>query len=480
MQSPLDAAFDPEAFRILGRQVVDLLADRLSSSLRGEGRVRPATGPEAEYQHWKTLMESGTGAAFPFLEEFVARAIYLHHPRYVGHQVCPPAPTAALAGLVAELLNNGMAVYEMGPSATALERWIIEQTAHKIGFEKGAGFLTSGGTLAMLTALLGARARKLGSDSVRAGTEPRWAVITSEEAHYCAGRAVHVMGWGSDGLLRIPVDSRFRIRTDLLDQAHEDAVARGRTPVALVGSACTTSTGSYDDLHALADFCQRRGLWFHVDGAHGAAVAFCEELRPRIAGIERADSVILDFHKLLLTPALATAVLFRDPACSWAAFEQRAQYLWEASHRDEWFNVGRRSFECTKLSMSLKIAALWHAHGEELFAENLRRVHASAALFATLIAQDPRFDLATDPQSNIVCFRLRTPDLSDAHADSLHRGIRTEILEEGGFYLVQTELHARVWLRTALMNPFTKEADLRALLERVVQSATALQNKASA
>ncbi len=469
MSNPLDAAFDPEAFRALGHTVVDLLADRLGQDLVGKGLVRMDAAPEEEYAHWRKIMDSGSGGAGAFLEEFVERAIRLHHPRYMGHQVCGPAPLAALAGFVGEWLNNGMAVYEMGPGATALERWVIERTAALFGFEAGGGFLTSGGTLAMLTALLGARARKLGAGVLEYGSEPKWALLGSEQAHYCAGRAAHVMGWGRAGFVGVPVDEKFRMRVDLLERVYNETLASGRTPVAVVGSACTTSTGAYDDLRAVADFCERKDLWFHVDGAHGGAAAFCPELRGRLAGIERADSVILDFHKLLLTPALATAVIFRDAGASWAAFQQKAEYLWDASVQEEWFNVGRRTFECTKLSMSLKIAALWKVYGVEVFAENVRRVHANAERFARLVSGDSRFELAAWPESNIVCFRLKTVKEDEEAQDALQRDIRARCSGSGEFYIVQTVLNGRTWLRTALMNPFTSESDLADLLERIAE-----------
>jgi L-2,4-diaminobutyrate decarboxylase len=275
------------------------------------------------------------------------------------------------------------------------------------------------------------------------------------------------MGWGRNGYATVPVDERFKMRVDLLDAVFEQCEAEGRTPVAVVGSACTTSTGSYDNLNAIADFCERRGLWFHVDGAHGVAIAFCDDLRARIAGIERADSVVLDFHKLLLTPALATAVVFRDGSQSWAAFEQKAQYLWDASREAEWFNVGRRSFECTKLAMSLKIASIWKVHGEALFVENLRRVHANAVLFDQILRQDGRFETAVPPESNIVCFRLKTSGREVESVNELHRRIRAAVVSSGEFYIVQTVLAGEVWLRAALMNPFTKESDLRSLVELV-------------
>lgn len=469
--STLRSAFDAENFRAQGHQLIDALADRLIREQAATGDVCSTVTPADEFAHWQTRMNDEPQSVAEFLEEFAARSIQLHHPHFMGHQVCGPAPAAALAGLAAEFLNNGMAVYEMGPAATALERWIIQQTTAKLGFADGDGFLTSGGTLAMLSALLGARARQIGEEVFSRGTEPQWAVLVSEEAHYCVSRAVQVMGWGSDGIVAVPTDSAFKMRTDQLDAAYEEALRRGRQPIAVVGSAGTTSTGSYDDFPAIADFCTRRGLWLHVDGAHGAAVAFCPELRGRIAGIERADSVILDFHKLLLAPALATAVLFRDRSASWAAFHQRAQYLWDEAAGEEWFNVGRRSFECTKLSMSVKIAAIWRCHGEALFAENLRTVHALARTFATRLRARPPFEVAVEPESNIVCFRFHPPGVDDVEVDALNAAIRRRVIGSGKFYIVQTILRGRTWLRTALMNPFTQPEHLDALLDAVTHAA---------
>ena len=466
----LRAAFDPDLFRELGHRVVDLLADRLRASLTGEGQVRLDSSPEEEFCYWKDVMARAGGDEVDFLERFVARSIQLHHPGYVGHQVCAPLPGAAVAGFVGELLNNGMAVYEMGPAATALERWVVEQTGKLIGFSEPSGFLTSGGTLAMLTALLAARSGAL-VRSGNGGEGHRFAVLASSEAHYCASRAAQVMGWGDGGTVRVPVDSRFKMRVDLLEDAFQRALDDGRLPVAVVGSACTTSTGSYDDLNAIANFCEKYSLWFHVDGAHGGAVAFCGDLRQRIAGADRADSVMVDFHKMLLTPALATALIFKDNRRSWAAFQPKAEYLWSTDVQEEWFNVGRRSFECTKLSMSLKIASVWRRYGTELFAENVRKTHANARLFWLLLDGDPRFEAAVEPESNIVCFRLSATQWSGREGNELHREVRRRVVGAGDFYLVQTVLEGQVWLRTALMNPFTSEIQLRGLMEAVVEAA---------
>ena len=358
-----------------------------------------------------------------------------------------------------------MAVYEMGPASNALERWIIRKTCGKIGFPNGDGFLTSGGTLGTLTALLAARSKM----PAQGGRDI--AVIASEEAHYCTARAVEIMGGDRQGLVTVPADDRFKMRTDLLEDAIEEADRRGRRPIALVASACSTSTGSYDNISACADFCEFHGLWLHVDGAHGAAVAFNPELHDRIAGIERAHSVVLDYHKLLLTPALATAVMFREPGDSWAAFHQQARYLFQEGDSDAWKDGGRRTLECTKLGMSLKIAALWRASGEEVFREHLAAVHALAQDFAAILRSRPPFEVAVEPESNIVCFRLNPPSCDGPTADELNARARRAVVESGGFYIVQTVLRGRTWLRAALMNPFTTTRDLSAMLDAVEMSA---------
>ena len=473
--NPLSSAYDPEHFRAQGHRLIDDLANRLTASLAGQGNVGSTVTPNEEFEHWAARMNQPSEEVGDFLAEFAARSIQLHHPHYMGHQVCAPAPAAALAGLAAELLNNGMAVYEMGPAATALERWIIQRTAAVLDLPEGDGFLTSGGTLATLTALLGARSRQLGDSVLEQGTEPKWAVITSEESHYCVSRAVQVMGWGKESVILVSTDEAFKMRTDLLDECYQQAVLRGRTPIAVVGSACTTSTGSYDDLTAIGNFCAERKLWFHVDGAHGGAVAYCPELRSKLTGVAFADSVILDFHKLLLTPALATAVIFRDRSASWAAFHQRAQYLWDEAAGEEWFNVGRRSFECTKLSMSVKIAAIFRTGGETLLAENVRTVHQLARTFAACIKARSAFELAVDPESNIVCFR-HLPENSDSESLDAHNAfIRRSIIQSGKFYIVQTILRGKTWLRCALMNPLTTSDHLNALLDEIEQIAATMK-----
>ncbi len=461
----LERAYSPEIFRQQGHQLVDVLANYLAKAL--------SASPELPVNHWQAPEQQYCQAAenlllpdtLAWMQHILHNSIHLHHPRFMGHQVCPPAPITALASMMTALLNNGMAVYEMGAPATALERLLIEQVAAKLGFDVSiaSGFLTSGGTLANLTALLAARSHYAGTDVWRKGHTQPLALMVSEQAHYCVDRAARIMGWGEQGTIKIPVNERSQLRIERLESAYLAAQARGIQVIAVVGSACTTSTGSFDDLEAIGQFCRQHELWFHVDGAHGAAVAFSARHRHLVQGIEQADSIALDFHKMLMTPALVTALVFRQGERSYRTFSQQAEYLFGQAE-PEWYNVGKRSLECTKLMMSVKAWALWQSLGPQVFEAYVDKVIANSATFAEIIRQRPCWELAVEPQCNIVCFRYRPLGLSDTETDALNAHIRQRLLEDGRFYIVQTTLHHRTWLRVTLVNPFTQAEDLETLL----------------
>ena len=476
MSDLIHQAFDPEAFRRQGHELVDLLAGYLRAVRQNEEEPAiPFTPPEAEYAFWQQDYQHNRGGSpLELFASVLERSVRVQHPRYMGHQISPAAPLAALASLVDGLLNNGMGVYEMGAAGTAIERLVVKTVARQMGFGENAdGVLTSGGTLANLTALLAARSVKSPSPVWQEGHREQLALMVSEEAHYCVDRAVRIMGWGEGGIIRVPADGRYCMQAGRLEEYLRKARREGKTVIAVVGSACSTSTGSFDELEAIADFCQKHGLWFHVDGAHGGALCFSEKHRSLLAGIERADSVAMDFHKMLLTPAVATALIFRDGQHSFRTFSQKAQYLWERETDEEWFNLAKRTFECTKLMMGLKAYALLRTYGPELWAQYLDRVMELGRRFATLAQETDGVELAVDPQCNIVCFRYHPEGMEGEALNALNEAIRQALLEEGRFYIVKTNLRGSTYLRVTLSNPFTTEADIRALLGSVAAIAAA-------
>ena len=471
--SLLQKVYNPNTFRQQGHALIDQLADYFESvQSQSDPIVFPHHSPEDHYHFWQNEFNSPLSEnPASFFETVIQHSVKTHHPRYMGHQVAVTAPAAALAGLLSNVLNQGMALYEMGMSSVPMERLVIEQLAKKIGYDtSSSGTLTSGGTLANLTALLTARACKAPSNVWTEGHQERLAIMVSEEAHYCVDRAARIMGLGSAGIIKLPTDAHYKMRSDLLEDHLVKAKREGLHVFAIIGSACSTSTGSHDDLEAIADFAERHNIWFHADGAHGGGAVFSTKYQSLLKGIERADSVVVDFHKVLMVPALATALVFKREQDSFSTFQQRAQYLWNSVEAD-WYNLGKRTFECTKYMMSLKIFTLLKLYGEEVFAAVVDQVYDLGQKFAKMIAKRPNFELAMEPECNIVCFRVVKNGVSDLNA--FNQSLREHILEKGHFYIVQTTLRDKVYLRTSLMNPLTTEQDLTILLDELESLANA-------
>jgi L-2,4-diaminobutyrate decarboxylase len=284
------------------------------------------------------------------------------------------------------------------------------------------------------------------------------------------------------------------MRPDALESALARARASGRRTIAVVGSACSTATGAIDPLAYLADFAERNGLWFHVDGAHGASFVLSPRLRPRFSGIERAHSVVWDAHKMLRVPALVTAVLFRDGRHSHGAFSQDASYLFASDGRgpdaaaqlacERWFDVGQRTIECTKNMMGFVLYAALALHGEAYFASYLEQQVDLASAFADLLERTPDFELAVRPEANIVCFRYVGDGSGGTHRsdavrlDELQSAVRHAIIESGAYYLVETTLRGRRYLRTTLIEPHTTLGHLEGLLEAVRSQAGRARTRA--
>jgi L-2,4-diaminobutyrate decarboxylase len=463
-------AYDPDLFRTRAHALVDEVADYLKLATSGQLPVLPWKDPREQVAAWPATFPSGASFA-EIMGRVVGESHHLHHPRYVGHQVTAPLPEAALADLVSALLNNGTAIYEMGPVSTAMERALARFLTSAVGFPDGAdAIFTSGGSAGNLTALAAARQAKAGFDawSLGATKGPPLAYLVSTETHYSVARALALMGLGERGAMPVPVDARFRLRPEALDQAKRDAEAHGRKVVAVVASAGSTATGAFDPLDAVADFCAAHDLWLHVDGAHGATTVLSPTHRARLHGIARADSITWDAHKMMLVPALVTGVLFRDGRRSYQAFAQEASYLFDGRPlEEEWFNGANRTLECTKVMMALKWYLALALHGPAFFADYVDGMFALASRFADRIASSPDFELAVRPDCNIVCFRHVRAGLSGARLDELQDSARAALVREGAFYLVKTRLPSGLFLRVTIINPFTRDQELADLLDAV-------------
>ena len=472
-----DAPFDPELFRQEGHKIIDLLSDYLKEVVnRPDTPVLPRTDPDELADYYSEKLKSGNTESFTgYIRDVIDRSNHLHHPRYIGHQVTSPLPHVALAQLCTTLLNNGAAVYEMGPVAMAMERNIVRLFSGMIGYDdKADGIFTHGGSAGNLTAMLAIRQVKSQYNVWEEGVEKemKTGFMVTDQSHYSVARNVKIMGLGNDALIRVPYDKSNRMRCDLLEECYEKALERGIRASAVVANSCSTATGSYDDLTTIADFCEKHDLWLHVDGAHGMGVLFSDKYRHLVRGIGRADSVAIDFHKMLLVPALNTMVLFRDGSSSYETFAQKASYLFRRQSENEWHASAKRTLECTKSSLGFVAFTAFKYYDREYFRNYIDSRYDLARRFTEIIRNKDNFEAALEPEANIVCFRYNPGNREPEELNRLNAAIRDKIVKEGKFYIVQTELEEKLWLRVTIINPLTSEEDLRLLLETIEQTSS--------
>lgn len=460
-------AYLPEEFQEDASKLINMISGELKTSLTEE---MPKTiewcSPEGQLDFWREEFASSGPVDFQgLMKKVMSHSINFHSKGYVGHQVAVTLPVTILTSAMMAYINNCTTVYELGMAGNAMEKVAIGHLAEKFGYNKGAtGFVASGGSLGNLTALVTART----SSGIEEKDYHRLAVMVSGEAHYSVERAAKIMGIRSENVIKIPVGDDLSIRTELLEDIYKQAVSDGKIVFCIVGCACTTSVGAFDDLEAIADFAEKHQVWFHVDGAHGGAVIFSEKYKRLVKGIERSDSLIVDFHKMMMAPPLSTAVIYNAGNRKLNEFSPKAAYLWQDQLSEEWWNSAKHTLECTKPITILHTYAIMRLYGDEIYQQNVDMLFDKGKQFAEMIKAEKSMELALEPESNIVCFRY-VPERADA--DEINKRISEKLLEDGSFYVVSTTVRGKFYLRITIMNPFTDKACLEKLVANIKEIA---------
>jgi L-2,4-diaminobutyrate decarboxylase len=254
--------------------------------------------------------------------------------------------------------------------------------------------------------------------------------------------------------------------------------------IAVVAVACTTPTGAFDPIAEIADVCQRYAVWLHVDAAHGGAVCFSKRHRHLVDGLELADSIVVDAHKMMFLPAVCAMVFFKDKKHRFTAFEQSAPYLFDPSAPDmAEFDNAVVTFECTKRAAALGLWGLWSMFGPELFEAMIDQTIDVALLFHQKLVADESFEAWIKPTCNIVVYRYLPIALREANPeqiDQLQLRLRRRLLEQGAAYLTQTRMDGRIYLRSTIMNPLTDSDALDRILQAMRESGRELEREMEA
>jgi L-2,4-diaminobutyrate decarboxylase len=478
------AAYDPQTVRLVGEHMVALLSQHLEVVQAGTGPVLHWHAPAANVAQATAQLQAGetdppeeVGALLArfqqLIEQTLSRGQNLHHPHYLGHQVPASLPLAGLFDAVTTITNQVMAIYEMGPWATAVERAVIEKFGALLGFTPGqfTGLVTSGGSLANLTALLTARNIALGESWSRGltGDSPAPVLVAHAEAHYCVSRSAGILGLGTDQVVSVPLDPQRRMDVAALDRILSELRSKQVPIVAVCAAACATPVGAFDRLVPIAEVCGRHQVWLHVDAAHGGATCFSQRHRHLVEGLALADSVVCDAHKMMFIPALCAMVFYRNPAHRYAAFQQTAPYLFDPSAPGmAVYDNGISNLECTKRAAAIGVWGVWSLFGNRLFEALIDTTLQRAQQLYALLESADDFQPLLRPECNIVVFRYLPAALRsrpEAEIDQFQLRLRRAVIESGDFYLVQTSIDQRSYLRTTLINPLTTPQHLQALLE---------------
>jgi L-2,4-diaminobutyrate decarboxylase len=418
--------------------------------------------------------------------EVLADAIRSYHPMYMGHQTSAPLPVGVWMESVISALNQSLAVSEMSPTATAIEHQVIKWMSNLAGYGAGAGgTLTSGGTEANFTAMLAARNSAL-PDALEEGVGPDPPfVVYGEHAHYAVTRAIGQLGLGKRRGISIP-SRNYKMDVDELLTTLDRVRDEGKSIMAVVATAGTTATGSFDDLEAIGAICDERGIWLHVDGAHGTSGLLSANPPRELNGLKHSRSLAWDPHKMMLLPLAAGMVLTRDERDLDLAFAQQAPYLFHSGKSSRVIDQGIRSFQCSRRADVLKLWFVIQRFGSSGLGRLYDHLCGTARLLYEAIEERSDFENLHEPESNILCFRYvgpgsrngaRTSSTADVERiDALNRELRARYNKEGSGWITATILSGRPVLRVTMMNPRTSGEHVRALLDGLTAKAKQIES----
>lgn len=437
----------------LARTILDLVLARMRQDPSPLGGV--ATPQELHHLAGTSITPEGIGgqeALRRWVEELAPATVAVDHPRYLAF--IPHAPTET--SVFFDLLIGASAIYAgswlEAAGAVYAENEALRWLADLAGFPPEAGgTFVPGGTLGNLSALHAARHAALVQ---RGGVRPAcWQVAASAEAHSSVAQAARVL---DVDLIDVPVDAHHRLTGENLRAALESNDCDGL--FAVVAAAGATNLGVIDDLDGIAEVCQERGVWFHVDGAYGLAALAAPSKRDAFAGIARADSFIVDPHKWLFAPYDACALLYRDPERARAAHSQSASYLDALNARNEW-NPADYAVQLSRRARGLPFWFSLAVHGTDAYRAAIETTLALAQLTAAAIRARPELELLVEPELTVLVFRRR------GWADADYDDWSARLIASGTAFVMPTRFAGEAAARLVLLNPRTTLADIELVLD---------------
>jgi aromatic-L-amino-acid decarboxylase len=402
-------------------------------------------------------------------EEWIPRSFTTPGPGYLAFIPGGGLYPAAVADFISAATNRYTGVWMAAPALVQLDANVLEWLRTWMGFPATArGLLTTGGSMAHFNAILCARERDLGVE-VRPGV-----LYTSTHVHHSVVKSARLAGVMPDRVREIEVDADFRMRVDALAAAVRADRAAGLRPFIVVSSAGTTNTGAVDPLDQIADLCRAEGLWHHVDGAYGAFFHMCDDLRPLLVGLSRADSLTLDPHKGLFMPYGVGALLVRDGADLHRANGMSAGYLPAAPDADQFYDPSQYGPDLSRGFPGLRVWLCLKIFGAARFRAALAEKRALALDGAARIGRLPGVVMVAPPQLSLFAFYLTKPGASLAQENEMTRALLERVTVRGRVMVTGCTVDGRFLARVCVLSFRTRQAQIDACVEDMAAEARAL------
>lgn len=411
--------------------------------------------------------------------ELIAKnSIMVQHPGCIAHLHTPPLMPSVVAEAIIASLNQSMDSWDQSSAATFVEQKVVDWMCEK--YELGAqadGIFTSGGTQSNQMGLMLARdwiADKLSGHSIQKLGLPEYAdklrIVCSKKSHFTVQKSASWMGLGEKAILAVDALPNGTMDVTKLEAAVKQAKAEGLIPFAIVGTAGTTDHGAIDDLVTIADVAEKHALWMHVDSAYGGALILSSH-KDRLNGIERAQSISVDFHKLFFQTISCGALLLKDKH-NFKYLLHHADYL--NREHDTLPNLVDKSISTTKRFDALKVFMTMQNVGPKQLGAMYDHLLAQTLQVAELVRQHQSFELLAEPSLSTVLFRAVNEQAADL--DELNKAVRLQALVRGVAVLGETIVDGKTALKFTILNPCLTMSDFDSLLAKIEALATELAN----
>jgi glutamate/tyrosine decarboxylase-like PLP-dependent enzyme len=409
--------------------------------------------------------------AFDALRDVIAHS-RAQNGRFFGYVHGSGEPVAAIADLLASVLNQNLTAWRSSPAATTLELTVVGWLAQAIGCIGFRGSLSGGGSSANLMALAMAREAKMPANEIGTCGAAQGVVYASEEVHMSIPKSVALLGIGRKNLRLISTDNAFRLIPQELERAVKGDKAAGRIPIAVVASAGSVNTGAIDPIPEIAAIARRHGLWMHIDGAYGALAAIATS--SKITGMDLADSISLDPHKWFYQPLDCGCLLYREVNAARAAFAYTGDYA-KALTADpvEGFAFFEESLELSRRFRALRLWLSLRYHGLQAFRAAIQKDLDLAQRLATSIAKRSDLELLAPVELSAVCFRYIGPgSLSEDQLNRRNTAILKSVVQRGRVYLSNATLRGKFALRACIVNHRSTPDDVDSVIPEVLIAAS--------